>query len=251
MAEAISGFQGEIAGLSLADVIQIKGHNRYSGCITVEYLDRRGAIYFVDGEIIHAEQASFSGEDAIYEILKWPGGNFSLAPEMTTNVCTIHCSLNFLLLEAHRRMDEENNAALTAAPEESFADVIETSERRKEPRPVDPASPQRTMSAAAARVMQINAITYAVLLDKQGHPIQDDSMEAEALAAKTLFLAQSGNSLGDFLGLGELKSAAVQTEHFDLLMYDSKQHYLGVAVAAGNKLDAVEAEIRTALVPGR
>jgi len=246
MAEAISGFQGEIAGLSLADVIQLKGHNRYSGCITVEYQDHRGAIYFVDGEIIHAEQASFSGEDAIYQILKWPGGNFSLAPEMTTNVCSIHCSLNFLLLEAHRRMDEENNR-----PEESFADVIETSERRKEPRPVDPVTPQRTMSAAAARVMQIEAVTYAVLLDKQGHPIQDDSMEAEALAAKALFLAQSGNSLGDMLGLGELKSSAVQTQHFDLLMYDSKQHYLGIAVSAGSKLDAVEMEIRTALVPGR
>lgn len=246
MSEAVNGFQGEIAGLSLADVIQIKGHNRYSGCITVEYNDHRGAIYFVDGEIIHAEQGSFSGEDAIYEILKWPGGNFSLAPEMTTNVCTIHCSLNFLLLEAHRRMDEERNM-----PVESFADVIETSERRKEPRPADPASPQRTMSAAAARVMQIDAVTYAVLLDKNGHPVQDDSMEGEALAAKALFMAQSGNKLGDLLGLGELKSAAVQTQHFDLLMYDSKQHYLGVAVATGNKLDAVEAEIRSALVPGR
>lgn len=248
MAEAVSGFQGEIAGLSLADVIQLKGHNRYSGCITVEYQNHQGAIYFVDGEIIHAEQASYSGEDAIYQILKWPGGNFSLAPEMSTNVCTIHCSLNFLLLEAHRRMDEENNAH---QPEESFADVIETSERRKEPRPVDPATPQRTMSAAAARVMQIEAVSYAVLLDKNGHPIQDDSMEAEGLAAKALFLAQSGNSLGDFLGMGEMKSAAVQTQHFDLLMYDSKQHYLGIAVTSGYKLDAVEAEIRTALVPGR
>jgi predicted regulator of Ras-like GTPase activity (Roadblock/LC7/MglB family) len=247
MAEAISGFQGEIAGLSLADVIQLKGHNRYSGCITVEYQHHRGAIYFVDGEIIHAEQASYSGEDAIYQIIKWPGGNFSLAPEMTTNVCTIHCSLNFLLLEAHRRMDEENNAH----QEESFADVIESSERRKEPRPPDPETPQRTMSAAAARVMQIEAVTYAVLLDKQGHPVQDESMEAESLAAKALFLAQSGNTLGDFLGLGDLKSAAVQTQHFDLLMYDSKQHYLGIAVASGNKLDAVENEIRTALVPGR
>jgi predicted regulator of Ras-like GTPase activity (Roadblock/LC7/MglB family) len=248
MAEAVSGFQGEIAGLSLADVIQLKGHNRYSGCITVEYQNHRGAIYFVDGEIIHAEQALYSGEDAIYQILKWPGGNFSLAPEMTTNVCTIHCSLNFLLLEAHRRMDEENNAR---QPEESFADVIETSERRKEPRPSDQSTAQRTMSAAAARVMQIEAVSYAVLLDKNGHPIQDDSMEAEALAAKALFLAQSGNSLGDFLGLGEMKSAAVQTQHFDLLMYDSKQHYLGIAVTSGNKLDAVEAEIRSALVPGR
>jgi len=250
MAEAVSGFQGEIAGLSLADVIQLKGHNRYSGCISVEYQSNRGAIYFVDGEIIHAEQASYSGEDAIYQILKWPGGNFSLAPEMTTNVCSIHCSLNFLLLEAHRRMDEENNAT-AVQPEESFADVIETSERRKEPRSPDPVAPQRTMSAAAARVTQLESVTYAVLLDKNGHPVQDDSTEAEALAAKTLFLAQSGSSLGDLLGLGELKSAAVQTQNFNLLMYDSKQRYLGIAVAAGVKLDAVETEIRTALVPGR
>ncbi len=246
MAEAVNGFQGEIAGLSLADVIQIKGHNRYSGCITVEYQGKRGAIYFVDGEIIHAEQGSHTGEDAIYEILKWPGGSFSLAPEMTTNVCTIHCSLNFLLLEAHRRLDEENNKAVS---EESFADVIENSERRKEPRPSEPV--QRTMSAAAARVMQIDSVTYAVLLDKQGHPVQDNSIEAEALSAKALFLAQTGNTLGELLGLGELKSAAVQTKQFDLLMYDSKQHYLGIAVAAGSRLDVVEADVRAALVPGR
>lgn len=246
MAETVSGFQGEIAGLSLADVIQIKGHNRYSGCITVEYQGDRGAIYFVDGEIIHAEQGSYSGEDAIYEILKWPGGSFSLAPEMTTNVCTIHCSLNFLLLEAHRRLDEENHKA---SQEESFADVIENSERRKGPRPIETA--QRTTSAAAARVMQVESVTYAVLLDKQGHPVQDDSIEAEALSAKALFLAQTGNGLGELLGLGELKSAVVQTKQFDLLMYDSKQHYLGIAVTAGSRLDAVEADIRAALVPGR
>ena len=249
MAEEVSGFHGEIAGLSLADVIQIKGHNRYSGCINVVYQEKQGAIYFVDGEIIHAEQGPFSGEDAIYEILKWPGGNFSLAPESTTNICTIHCSLNFLLLEAHRRLDEEKNSG---EPEESFSDVIDNSERRKEPRPPEPgASPARTMSAAAARVMQIESVNYAVLLDKQGHPVQDDSIEAENLAAKALFLAQTGNKLGDFLGMGELRSATLQTQEFDLLMYDSKQHYLGIAVEANSKLDTVEANIRAALVPGR
>ena len=74
MADKVSGFQGEIAGLSLADVIQLKGHNKYCGCITVEYNDQRGAIYFVDGEIIHAEQGKHSGEEAIYAILKLPPG---------------------------------------------------------------------------------------------------------------------------------------------------------------------------------
>lgn len=247
MADKVSGFQGEIAGLSLADVIQLKGHNKYNGCITVEYRDQRGAIYFVDGEIIHAEQGTHSGEDAIYAILKWPSGNFALAPEMTTNICTIHCSLNFLLLEAHRRMDEEAHEQ-----EESFKDVIEQSERRQQPRQPDPAAPeQRTMSAAAARVMGVSAVTYAVLLDKQGHPIQDDSQEAEALAAKGLFLAQSSTMLGELMGLGELKSAVAQTDNFDLLMYDSRQHYLSIAIKPNSKLDGVEAEIKSALVPAK
>lgn len=247
MADKVSGFQGEIAGLSLADVIQLKGHNKYCGCITVEYRDQRGAIFFVDGEIIHAEQGSHSGEDAIYAILKWPSGSFALAPEMTTNVCTIHCSLNFLLLEAHRRMDEEAHEQ-----EESFKDVIEQSERRQQPRQPDPAVPeQRTMSAAAARVMGVSAVTYAVLLDKQGHPVQDDSQEAESLAAKGLFLAQSSINLGELMGLGELKSAVAQTDNFDLLMYDSRQHYLSIAIKPNSKLDGVEAEIKSALVPAK
>lgn len=247
MADKVSGFQGEIAGLSLADVIQLKGHNKYSGCITVEYQDQRGAIFFVDGEIIHADQGKHSGEEAIYAILKWPGGNFALSPEMSTNVCTIHCSLNFLLLEAHRRMDEEAHEEV-----ESFKDVIEQSERRQQPRqPAEPAAQQRTMSAAAARVMSVSAVTYAVLLDKQGHPVQDDSQEAESLAAKGLFLAQSGIKLGELMGLGELRSAVAQTDNFDLLLYDSRQHYLSIAIKPNSKLDGVEAEIKSTLTPGK
>ena len=247
MADKVSGFHGEIAGLSLADVIQLKGHNKYSGCITVEYQDQRGAIFFVDGEIIHADQGKHSGEEAIYAILKWPGGNFALSPEMSTNVCTIHCSLNFLLLEAHRRMDEEAHEGV-----ESFKDVIEQSERRQQPRqPAEPTAPQRTMSAAAARVMGVSAVTYAVLLDKQGHPVQDDSQEAESLAAKGLFLAQSGIKLGELMGLGELRSAVAQTDNFDLLLYDSRQHYLSIAIKPNSKLDGVEAEIKNTLTPGK
>lgn len=237
MANATNGFQGEIAGLSLADVIQLKGHNKYTGCITVEYNSQNGAIYFVDGEIIHAEQDNHKGEEAIYEILKWPGGNFSLSSHMTTNICTIHCSLNFLLLEAHRRMDEENH-------EEEEA--IEENMDHTPPPPQ--ALKQRVMSAVAAKLMNIDAVTYAVLMHKNGQPVQDASSEAEALAAKGLVFAQSATRMGDLMGLGELKSAVAQTDNFDLLLYDSRQHYLSIAIKPNNKLDSVESEIRTALV---
>jgi predicted regulator of Ras-like GTPase activity (Roadblock/LC7/MglB family) len=234
MADNISGFQGAVAGLSLTDVIQLKGHNKYTGCITVIYGSSEGVIYFADGEIIHAVQGNDTGEEAIYQIIKWPGGSFNIHPEMTSSVCTIHYRTDFLLMEALRRLDEER-AGVTAPGGGSGPS----------------ATPRRTMSKVAARLQEVSGVTYAVLLDKEGTPLQDTSMEGTALASKGIFLAKTGNKLGELMGLGEVKAAAVHTHDFHLLMYDSKQHYLSIAVKPEFNLEHVEAEIKSALMPGK
>jgi predicted regulator of Ras-like GTPase activity (Roadblock/LC7/MglB family) len=234
MADNINGFQGAVAGLSLTDVIQLKGHNKYTGCITVIYGSSEGVIYFADGEIIHAVQGDETGEEAIYQIIKWPGGSFNIHPEMTSNICTIHYRTDFLLMEALRRLDEER--AGVAAPVGGAGPSV---------------TPRRTMSKVASRLQDINGVTYAVLLDKEGTPLQDNSLEAIALANKGLFLAKTGNQLGGLMGLGEVKAAAVQTNDFHLLMYDSKQHYLSIAVKPDFNLENVEGEIKSVLMPGK
>lgn len=229
MSQNVSGFKGAVAGLSLTDVIQLKGHNKYTGAISVEYGEHQGVIYFVDGEIIHAVLGEESGEQAIYAIIKWPGGTFNIHPEMTSNVCTIHYRTDFLLLEALRRLDEENAGS---APGSKSAGPSVT--------------PRRTMSKIAARLQEINNITYAVLLDKLGAPVQDTSIEAVALAGKGLFLAKTGGAIGELMGLGDIKAAAVHTNDYNLLLYDSKQHYLSIAVKPDCNLDGVENEIKSA-----
>jgi hypothetical protein len=233
MSKNVSGFKGAVAGLSLTDVIQLKGHNNYTGAISVAYGELQGVIYFADGQIIHAVQGDESGEQAIYEIIKWPGGTFNIHPEMTANACSIHYRTDFLLLEALRRLDEEN----AGAPVNKSAGPSVT--------------PRRTMSKIAARLQEITNITYAVLLDKQGAPVQDTSIEAVALAAKGIFLAKTGNQFGELMGLSGIKAAAVQTSNYHLLMYDSKQHYLSIAVKPDCNLDNVESEIKAAFVPGK
>jgi hypothetical protein len=90
-----------------------------------------------------------------------------------------------------------------------------------------------------------------VLLDKEGTPLQDTSIEATALANKGIFLATTGNLLGDLMGLGDIKAAAVHTSDFHMLMYDSKQHYLSIAVKPEFNLEQVEGEIKSALMPGK
>ena len=235
MADNVNGFQGAVAGLSLTDVIQLKGHNKYTGCITVIYGNSEGVIYFADGEIIHAVQGKETGEEAIYQIIKWPGGSFNIHPEITSNVCTIHYRTDFLLMEALRRLDEERAGGGTDPGAGNGASV----------------TPRRTMSKVAARLQEINGVTYAVLLDKEGIPLQDTSIEATALATKGLFLATTGNKLGELMGLGDIKAAAVHTREFHLLMYDSKQHYLSIAVKPEFNLENVEGDIKSALTPGK
>lgn len=225
--EKLNGFEGSVAGLPLADVIQLKGHNRFFGCISVEYHERQGMIFFRDGEIIHAEQGGKVGEQALYEIICWPGGRFVIQPKVTTTSRTIRQSIGYLLLEAHRLMDE-GEAGLLPSDEAAVTTV------------------KRRMSPIAERLLQIAGVAYAVLLKKDGAPVEDDSFEAEALAEKGAALAGIGNRLGELFGLGESRSATVHARSSQLLLFEAKNHYISIAVKGGSPLSQVESDIRGA-----
>ena len=233
IAEAPIGFEGAVAGLTLSDVIQLNGHNRFSGCITVEYGKLAGSIFFRDGDVIHAEQGETVGDLAFYRILEWPGGRFQLQPKVTTTSNTIKQSLNFLLLEAHRLMDERR-AGQDGGGFPSDDGTVAREEAKM---------------GVAAKLKGIAGIDYAVMLGKDGTPVDDASFAGESLAGQALYLAMVGNRLGGIFGVGEVKSAAVQGKECHLLMFESKSHYLSIAVKGSAQLGAVEAELRQALAP--
>jgi len=230
-----SGFEGAVAGFTLPDVIQLKGLNRFSGSLVVEFGRQEGVIFFRDGEIIHAEQGGKAGEAAFYEILRWPGGKFHFQPKVTTTSSTIKQGIQYLLLEAHRLMDEQQ-----ASRPARVAPTTEPTVVQKGDRP---------MSDIAARLMAIPGVAYAVLLGKDGAPVGDGSFEAEVLAAQGVYLGLTGNQLGRLFDLGDTRSAAVHGKNHHLLVFEAKQHYLSVAVNSDCQLGGVEAEIRTALAP--
>jgi len=227
--DRLSGFEGSIAGLPLTDVIQLKGHNRFSGCIVIEYQQRQGMIFFRDGEIIHAEQEGKTGELALFEILRWPGGRFTIQSKVTTTSRSIQQSIGFLLLEAHRLMDEDR-AGGGHFTESSDATV----------------TVRRRMSPVAERLLQITGVSYAVLMKPDGTPIEDDSFEAEALAGKGVVLASLGARLGSLLGLGGIRSAAVHAKSSQILLFEAKSHFISLAIRGESSLSQVEADIRAA-----
>lgn len=232
-----AGFEGEVTGVGLSDIIQLNVANRFSGCIDVEHGDLRGLIFLKDGEIVHAEQGAITGEAAFYEILSWPGGQFSRTANLATTRCTIRRSCQFLILEAHRLMDEARDG------------------RRGLPRRPPPPVPDGRPPAPGVGLLQalrsIPGVIYAVVQGRDGGRFGDDSYEAEVLAGQALYLAMVSRQLGDRLRAGEVHAAVVHGTARQLLLLAARDHLIALLVEAGAQVGAVETVVRRTLTQGR
>jgi len=230
---ASEGFDGSVSGMSLPDLIQIKNLGRFSGSLSVDHGDQKGMIFFREGEIVHAELGSQTGTEACFTILMWDNGKFIFTPKVAAPCRTINESLTFLLLEAHRLKDEEDQTP-------SFRQV-------EEKLPDPPPQGESAMSSINVKLKTIPEVEYAVVLNKAGVAADDDSYEGASHAANAYYLAMFAGKLGMQLGAGELASAAVTGNDHHLLVFQSKNHYLSVTVSGSHQLGAVEATVRKTL----
>ena len=228
--EKIRGFKGAIAGLPLSDVIQLKGQNMFTGCIFVEYGDKHGVVFFLDGEIVHAEQGRMEGERAFYEIISWPGGRFDIETKIVSDKKTIEKRLTHLLLEAHQLMDE---GRLEEGDDEPETGGVTAAVR-----------PRLTANAVCRKLMAIPGVAYAVMFGADGSPVEDGSPEAAALAALGRMLVTHGAKLGELFGVGTVKTLAVQDRKQQLLLFEARNFHLILAVGGEVQLAQVEAELR-------
>ncbi|HEX9051228.1 MAG TPA: DUF4388 domain-containing protein [Anaeromyxobacter sp.] len=228
------GFEGEVAGLGLSDLVQFSAQNRFSGCIEVVYDGRRGLIFMREGEIVHAEQDGLAGEAAFYEILSWPAGRFSLQEKVASTRSTIKASCQFLVLEAHRLIDERR-AARGAG---------------EAPPPAQPPAQKTAVAALLDALRRIPGVAQVVVQGKTGGRVGDDSYEAEVLAGQALYLAMMGTRLAEKLRAGEVHSAAVEGAGRHLLLLMTRSHLVTVLVDAQAQVGSVEAAVRKALSRG-
>ncbi|MEO0226261.1 MAG: DUF4388 domain-containing protein, partial [candidate division WOR-3 bacterium] len=63
-------------------------------------------IYFKAGMVTHARAGHLVGEMAIQEILRWSKGKFVFVPNEETTENTVGKPIQFIILEAARRIDE-------------------------------------------------------------------------------------------------------------------------------------------------
>ena len=105
----MKGFEGNMADLSLAEMIQLLNLNKRSGTMEINS-DKKGQIIFENGEMIYSiYDEKFLGEEAINQLVMLKKGIFKFEPVVNKKVeRNIQGSTMNVLLEACRFMDEES-----------------------------------------------------------------------------------------------------------------------------------------------
>jgi len=226
-----AGFGGEIAGFSLADVLQLNIQNRFSGCISVDSEEGAGRIFLRDAEVVHAEANGQTGEEAFCQILAWPEGRFSLQSNVSAARTTIQKGWRHLLLDAHRIIDERRAGKAPPAPAATPA----------------PGKQMATYSVLA-ELKRISGVKDAVVERTDGERVEHESYQAEVLAGHAQYLAMVASQLGTaFSTSGELLGVTLQATTQHVVMLRGRNRVLSAQVDAGVDPGAVEAEIRKLL----
>ncbi|MCG3172758.1 MAG: hypothetical protein GMKNLPBB_00913 [Myxococcota bacterium] len=98
---------GNLAFVSLADLLQILEVNRKSGSLyATDPVGRYGVIHVRDGLVISADCGPLSGESAVYEMAAWNLGHFAITPLSSQQPALMEITPGALILESLRRKDE-------------------------------------------------------------------------------------------------------------------------------------------------
>lgn len=234
------GFQGSIGSFPLVDLLQVWSMNGFSGLVSVTSRNRSCHLYFVEGDVVHAEMDGQVGEGPVRTILRWTDGAFELHPNTTTLHRTIEKKLSHLLLDAHREMDEMRRDA--PPPRPAAPPPIPA----KEPAP---AATQPARDGAKRGILDqlraIRGVTALARFGPDGRPVGEAGPEAEALAAKGLYLALThGAAVAEAFGLRDLSVASLGGGPEQLVVIHSGDQFVALSVAPDAAIDSVVTQVR-------
>ncbi len=126
LGQADTSLSGNLSHHDLAGVMQMLGHARQTGALTINAGETDAVLFFDAGEIVHAECGSLFGDEAVLDILKscvrCGTGIYKFVYGAATAQRTVLRSATDLMLDAMREFDEANNAA--ANTNEDTADQL-------------------------------------------------------------------------------------------------------------------------------
>ena len=103
--------RGSLAQMNVIDLLQSLDLGHKSCLLTLTNDGDRCEIYFNDGQINHAVYGGLKGDEAVFKVLSWTGGNFQIDFNGHSDQKSISHSTQGLLMEGLRILDEAGKEA--------------------------------------------------------------------------------------------------------------------------------------------
>jgi CheY-like chemotaxis protein len=98
--------RGNLSQMNVIDLMQSLEMGRKSCQLTLTNEGEKCEVFFVEGQVKHATFGSSVGDEAVFKVLRWTGGNFQLDFEGKTDKETTQLNTQGLLMEGLRLLDE-------------------------------------------------------------------------------------------------------------------------------------------------
>jgi len=202
-----SGFQAFLQHASLHNVLQIESLSRTNGVFLVLSHFRRGYLHLSNGELIHAECGSLTGEAAASEILSWDDGEFKSCAHPLASVPTIHIPLQALLLRLAKASDEaaqsERRPPSTGAVSRPIEEDKPTEPHlappvaaESHPRPTPPPRSSRLPPPLPPRIDRDATSVAEVVLSAAGEILQGRGAAPEEFSSRVAYAARLADLIG-------------------------------------------------------
>jgi hypothetical protein len=204
---APSGFQAFLQHASLHNVLQIESLSRTNGVFLVISQFRRGYLHLSNGELIHAECGSLTGEAAASEILSWGDGEFKSCARPLASLSTIHVPLQALLLRLAKASDEAAQSERRSPSTGAVARPIEEDKPTEPhlaaplaaeptPRPTPPPRSSRLPPPLPPRIDRDATSVADVVLSAAGEIIQGRGAAPEEFSSRVAYAARLADLIG-------------------------------------------------------
>jgi CheY-like chemotaxis protein len=110
--------RGSLLQMNVIDLVQSLEMGRKSCALTLSNVEEKCEMYFTEGQVIHAEYGSWTGDEAVFQVLRWTEGNFQIDFDRKTTKQTTTLNTQGLLMEGLRLLDEARRDAGGAGEEE-------------------------------------------------------------------------------------------------------------------------------------
>src|SRR5271169_5826690 len=108
--------RGSLAQMNVIDLMQSLEMGRKSCQLSLSNEGDKCEVFFAEGQVKHATYGALVGDEAVFKVLRWTGGNFQLDFEGKTDKETTQLNTQGLLMEGLRLLDESQRDSGEAEP---------------------------------------------------------------------------------------------------------------------------------------